>query len=150
VRLRCATKKCLGTFAPWRNERRGSWSRSWRALLEGHEGCLVPKREGGGEEAFRTAVRHNDQTREILWVLCLFFPDWWQPQADDFATCDTAGARLRLARKRREVLQVEDPPSKIQMGPQQAVVGGGTSKSAGNTDKAISRCAPQCDVYDHT
>ena len=29
------------------------------------------------------------------------------------------------------------PPSKLQMGPQQAVAGGGTSKSGGGADKAI-------------
>ena len=104
----------------------------------------------GGKEAFRAAVRHNDQTRGILQGLELFISDLWQPQADNFATCDAAGARLRLARKRRKVLQMKDPPSQIQMGPQQVVAGGITSKSGGGTDKAIPRCAPQCDVYDHT
>jgi len=35
------------------------------------------------------------------------------------------------------VLHIKDLPSKIQMGPQQAVAGGGTSKSGGGTDKVI-------------
>jgi len=34
-------------------------------------------------------------------------------------------------------VQMKDPPSKLQMGPQQAVAGGGTSKSGGGTDKDV-------------
>jgi len=44
---------------------------------------------------------------------------------------------FRLSCKRREVLQMKDSPSKLQIGPQQAVVGGGASKSGGGTNKAI-------------
>jgi len=45
---------------------------------------------------------------------------------------------LRLACKQRgSLLHIKDPPSKIQIGSQQAVAGGGTSKSSGGTYKAI-------------
>ena len=46
-------------------------------------------------------------------------------------------AYLGMAEKRREALQMKGPPSKLQMGPQKAVAGGGTSKSGGDTGKAI-------------
>jgi len=45
--------------------------------------------------------------------------------------------QFRLARDRWEVLHMKDPPSKMQMRPQRAVVGGGTSKSDVGSGKGI-------------
>jgi len=47
---------------------------------------------------------------------------------------------FRLAEKQRGVHHLADPPSKIQIAPQQAVAGVGSSKSGVGTDEAVTCC----------